>query len=167
MLSLGNYEYGSDVTADVFNNQRLKVGTKTLFLDGVKVGDAAQTTSRINLKVSPTDLFKFNVSMFSAKELFANFNPEDFKEDGDSAMQLPSYELFDLGASYNLSVAGEKIYVRFNMNNVFDTHYISESSTNIMAGDRPTDTTFLGINTRNRAFPGWGRSWNLGFTYRF
>ena len=167
MLSLGNYEYGSDVTADVFNNQRLKVGTKTLFLDGVKVGDAAQTTSRINLKVSPTDLFKFNVSMFSAKKLFANFNPEDFDTLGDSAMQLPSYELFDLGASYNLSVAGEKVYVRFNMNNVFDTHYISESSTNIMAGDRPTDTTFLGINTRNRAFPGWGRSWNLGFTYRF
>ena len=165
MLSLGNYEYGSDVTADVFNNQRLKVGTKTLFLDGVKVGDAAQTTSRINLKVSPTDLFKFNVSMFSAKKLFANFNPEDFDAPGDSAMQLPSYELFDLGASYNLSVAGEKIYVRFNMNNVFDTHYISESATNDeIELDKPT---FLGVNTSNRAFPGWGRSWNLGFTYRF
>ena len=165
MLSLGNYEYGSDVTADVFNNQRLKVGTKTLFLDGVKVGDAAQTTSRINLKVSPTDLFKFNVSMFSAKKLFANFNPEDFDTLGDSAMQLPSYELFDLGASYNLSVAGEKVYVRFNMNNVFDTHYISESATNYKAD--PGQPTFLGVNTRNRAFPGWGRSWNLGFTYRF
>ena len=165
MLSLGNYEYGSDVTADVFDNQRVKKGTKTLFLDGVKVGDAAQTTSRLNLKVSPTDLFKFNVSMFSAKELYANFNPEDFDTDGDSAMQLPSYELFDFGASYNLSVAGEKVYVRLNVNNFFDTHYISESSTNdrVVSGE----PTFLGINTNNRAFPGWGRSWNLGFTYRF
>ena len=165
MLSVGNYEYGSDVVADVFDSQRVKVGTSKLFLDGVKVGDAAQTTSRLNLKVSPTDLFKFNISMFSANELFANFNPEDFDTDGDMAMQLPSYELFDFGASYNLSIAGEKVYVRMNINNLMDTHYIAESSTNIMAN--PGDPTFLGVNTGNRAFPGWGRSWNLGFTYRF
>ena len=42
---------------------------------------------------------------------------------------------------------------------------VAESSTNIMAN--PGDPTFLGVNTGNRAFPGWGRSWNLGFTYRF
>ena len=165
MLSIGNYEYGSDVVADVFDSQRVKVGTSKLFLDGVKVGDAAQTTSRLNLKVSPTDLFKFNISMFSANELFANFNPEDFDTDGDMAMQLPSYELFDFGASYNLSIAGEMVYVRMNINNLMDTSYIAESSTNIMAN--PGDPTFLGVNTGNRAFPGWGRSWNLGFTYRF
>ena len=123
MLSLGNYEYGSDVTADVFDNQRVKVGTTTLFLDGVKVGDAAQTTSRLNLKVSPSDLFKFNLSIFSASNLFANFNPEDFDTDGDMAMKLPSYELFDFGASYNLSIAGEKVYLRLNVNNIFNNHY--------------------------------------------
>jgi outer membrane receptor for monomeric catechols len=165
MLSLGNYEYGSDVTAGVFDSSRKYLGDATLFLNGVKVGDAAQTTSRLNLEVKPTDLFKFNVSMFSASNLFANFNPEDFDTAGDQAMMLPAYELFDFGASYNLSIAGEMVYVRLNVNNLFDNAYISESATNIMAN--PGDPTFLGVNTDNRAFPGWGRSWNLGFTYRF
>ena len=165
MLSVGNYEYGSDVVADVFNSSRVKVGTSTLFLNGVKVGDAAQTTSRLNLEVKPTDLFKFNISMFSASNLYANFNPEEFDSADDQAMRLPSYELFDFGASYNLSIAGEMVYVRWNINNLFDNAYISESASNIIAN--PGDPTFLGVNTSNRAFPGWGRSWNLGFTYRF
>ena len=165
MLSLGNYKYGSDVTADVFDSSRVKIGTSTVYLKDVKVGDAAQTTSRINLVVKPTDLFKFNVSMFSASDLYANFNPEDFDTAGDSAMQIPAYELFDFGTSYNLSIGGEKVYVRLNVNNIFDTHYIAESSTNILAN--AGDPTWLGVHELNRVFPGWGRTWNLGFTYRF
>ena len=165
MLSLGNYEYGNDVVADVFDSSRVKIGTSTLYLDGVKVGDAAQTTSRLNIKVSPTDLFFFNLSMFTASELYANFNPEDFDTDGDVAMKIPAYELFDFGASYKLSIANENIYMRLNVNNLFDNHYVSESSTNYIAG--PSDPTYLGVGTGNRAFVGWGRSWNLGFTYRF
>ncbi|MDA7809964.1 TonB-dependent receptor [Flavobacteriaceae bacterium] len=165
MLSIGNYVYGSDVVADVFDSSRTKIGTSKLFLDGVKVGDAAQTTSRLNFKVSPTDLFGFNISMFSASQLYANFNPEDFDTDGDMAMMIPSYELFDFGSSYKLSIAKETIYVRLNVNNIFDNHYISESSTNIMAN--AGDPTYLGVHTGNRAFPGWGRTWNLGFRYNF
>ena len=165
MLSVGNYVYGSDVVADVFDSSRTKIGTSKLFLDGVKVGDAAQTTSRLNFKVSPTDLFGFNISMFSASQLYANFNPEDFDTDGDMAMMIPSYELFDFGSSYKLSIAKETIYVRLNVNNIFDNHYISESSTNIMAN--AGDPTYLGVHTGNRAFPGWGRTWNLGFRYNF
>ena len=97
--------------------------------------------------------------------IYNGLNPEDFDTKGDSAMMIPAYELFDFGASYKLSIAKENIYVRLNVNNIFDNHYISESSTNIVAG--PGDPTYLGVHTGNRAFPGWGRSWNLGFTYRF
>ena len=165
MISLGNWKYTSDVTVDVFDSARNKVSSSTIFLDGVKVGDAAQTTSRINLVVNPTDLFKFNVSMFSASQLYANFNPEEFDTDGDMAMKIPSYELFDFGSSYNLSIAGEKVYVRLNVNNIFDNHYIAESSDNIVAN--PGDPTYLGVHTKNKVFPGWGRTWNLGFSYRF
>ena len=28
-------------------------------------------------------------------------------------------------------------------------------------------TNYMGINTANRIFPGWGRTWNVGLTYRF
>jgi hypothetical protein len=78
MLSIGNYEYGGDVKADVFDSSQQLIGSSTIYLDGVKVGDAAQTTSRLNLVVTPSDLFKFNISMFNASDLYSDFNPEDF-----------------------------------------------------------------------------------------
>jgi outer membrane cobalamin receptor len=165
MLSLGNYEYGGDVTADVFDSSNTLLGSSVIYLDGVKVGDAAQTTSRVNLIVTPSDLFKFNISMFNASDLYADFNVEDFTSPEDEAMMLPSYDLFDFGASYKLDIAGETIYLRANINNIFDNYYFAESATNYEAG--PGDSTYLGVNTRNKVFPGWGRTWNVGFTYRF
>ena len=165
MLTLGNYEYGGDVTADVFDSSNTLLGSSVIYLDGVKVGDAAQTTSRVNLVVTPSDLFKFNISMFTASDLYADFNVEDFTSPEDEAMMLPSYDLFDFGASYKLDVAGETVYLRANINNIFDNYYFAESATNYEAG--PGDSTYLGVNTRNKVFPGWGRTWNVGFTYRF
>ena len=165
MLTLGNYEYGGDVKADVFDSSQQLIGSSTIYLDGVKVGDAAQTTSRLNLVVTPSDLFKFNISMFNASDLYSDFNPEDFTDEEDQAMQLPAYELFDFGASYKLDIAGETIFLRANINNIFDNYYFAESKNNYIAG--PGDSTYLGVNTRNRVFPGWGRTWNVGFTYRF
>ena len=165
MLTLGNYEYGGDVTADVFDSSNTFLGSSVIYLDGVKVGDAAQTTSRVNLIVTPSDLFKFNISMFNASDLYADFNVEDFTSPEDEAMMLPSYDLFDFGASYKLDIAGETVYLRANINNIFDNYYFAESATNYEAG--PGDNTYLGVNTRNKVFPGWGRTWNVGFTYRF
>ena len=165
MLTLGNYEYGGDVTADVFDSSNTLLGSSVIYLDGVKVGDAAQTTSRVNLIVTPSDLFKFNISMFNASDLYADFNVEDFTSPEDEAMMLPSYDLFDFGASYKLDIAGETVYLRANINNIFDNYYFAESATNYEAG--PGDSTYLGVNTRNKVFPGWGRTWNVGFTYRF
>jgi len=165
MLSLGNYEYGGDVTADVFDSSQQLIGSATLYLDGVKVGDAAQTTSRLNLVVTPTDAFKFNISMFNAADLYSDFNPEDFSDPTDEAMKLPAYELFDFGMSYKLNIGEETVFLRANVNNIFDNYYFAESKNNYLAG--PGDSTYLGVNTRNRVFPGWGRTWNVGFTYRF
>ena len=156
MLTLGNYEYGGDVTADVFDSSNTLLGSSVIYLDGVKVGDAAQTTSRVNLIVTPSDLFKFNISMFNASDLYADFNVEDFTSPEDEAMMLPSYDLFDFGASYKLDIAGETIYLRANINNIFDNYYFAESATNYEAG--PGDSTYLGVNTRNKVFPGWGRT---------
>ena len=51
---------------------------------------------------------------------------------------------------------------RLNVNNVFDKVYIAEADTNIFA--EPGDDTFQGINTANRVFFGFGRTWNASWT---
>ena len=72
--------------------------------------------------------------MFSASDLFADFNPEDFTDPDDVAMQLPAYELFDFGMSYKLNVGEETVFLRANINNLFDNYYFAESSDNRVAG---------------------------------
>ena len=103
--------------------------------------------------------------MFNAGDLYSDFNPEDFTDPTDEAMMLPAYELFDFGMSYKLNIGEESVFLRANINNIFDNYYFAESKNNYLAG--PGDSTYLGVNTRNRVFPGWGRTWNVGFTYRF
>ena len=50
-------------------------------------------------------------------------------------------------------------------NNLFDEEYYPEMENNYLATD--DSTNYMGINTANRIFPGWGRTWNVGLTYRF
>ena len=167
MVTLGNYEYGSDVTdSNVTNNSGQSIGSATLFLDGEKVGTTAHTTARLNLTVNPSDNFKFNLSLFHADDIFGTINTEDFQDPEDTTMQLPSYELFDFGASYTLNnFFGNNLYLRLNINNLFNEEYYYMSRNNVIA--TPTTPTYKGIPLNAKVFPGWGRTYNLGFTYRF
>jgi outer membrane receptor protein involved in Fe transport len=166
MLTLGNYEYGSDVTdSNVTNNSGQSIGSATLYLDGEKVGTTAHKTARLNLTVNPSDKFKFNLSLFHADDIFGTVNTEDFQDPEDTTMKLPSYELFDFGSSYTLSIGGKDVYLRFNINNIFDEEYYYMSNNNVFAS--PGEPTYKGIPLNAKVFPGWGRTYNLGLTYRF
>ena len=95
----------------------------------------------------------------------SNINAEDFDEPDGGNAQLPAYKLFDFGAGYNFDLFGNNAYLRLNINNVFDEEYYPEMENNYLATD--DSTNYMGINTANRIFPGWGRTWNVGLTYRF
>ena len=167
MLSLGNYKYGGNVTdsAVTTNESNVSIGSATLYLDDAKVGDTAHRTSHIDLTVRPTDRFKFNIDMFSAGDLYGSINAEDFDEPGVTNLKLPSYEIFGFGSSYKFELGENPIYIRLNVNNLFDNEYYQESANNYLA--TASTENYKGINVRNRVIPGWGRTWNLGFTYRF
>ncbi|WP_046758872.1 TonB-dependent receptor [Kordia jejudonensis] len=170
MASVGNWEYGGSVSGPAFDtNDNTIVGENTLFLDDVKVGNAAQTTMRLAMIVEPVENLKFDISGFRADDLYADIRAEDFdEEDNQGSLQLPAYNLFDGGVSYKWLVGKEKdktINFRLNINNLFNTTYIAESQTNIFAD--PGDDTFDGINTANKAFFGFGRTWNFSLRYTF
>ncbi len=170
MLSLGNWEYGGNVSGPAIdNNTNGVVGENSLFLDGVKVGNAAQTTMRLAAIVEPVERLKFDIAWFRADDLYADINADDFDEvDHQGSLQLPAYNLFDGGMSYKWLVGKEKsnsINFRLNINNLFNTTYLAESQTNIFAD--AGDDTYDGINTRNKAFFGFGRTWNFSVRYNF
>ncbi len=167
MLSIGNWEYGGDVTGPAFDDSRNFVDDVTLYLDDVKVGDAAQFTSFIEMNIRPIEDLKISTSLFTASRLFAQISAEDFDDpDNQGSLRLPSYNLVDVGAYYKFNFGSKNaISVALNVNNLFDAEYIAESLTNTFADG--SNATYRGIDVSNKVFFGFGRTWNLSARYAF
>ena len=166
-LSIGNWEYNGDAEADIYDDSQNLVGTATLYLDGVKVGDAAQTTGGLGVNYTFLKNFNAGLNWRYAAELYADIDVTDFDDpDHQGSLKLPSYNLVDARLSYNWKMSGgNSLEFSVNVNNLFDEFYISESETNRHAG--PDDDTWNGINTRNRVYFGFGTTWNTSIRFRF
>ena len=170
MFSYGIWEYNGNPSALFFDesNQPINVNgipqEATLNLDGIKVGDSPQLTASIGAAYRVIESLKLDANYRYVDNLYADFDVTSIDERG--ALQLPSYGLLDAGFTYTMKLSGNNaLSFRFNMNNVLDTVYISESDTNIFAEDG--DDTYDGINTSNRVYFGLGRTWNAGLRYNF
>ena len=166
MLSVGNWKYSDDFNAKVTNTDtNEKLPDATIFADGLKVGDAAQTTFSIGANYEIAKGFRIYGDYYFADNLYANYDVNDgqFLSRGGEVAKLPSYSLVDLGLSYNIDISGMDMTFRFNMNNVLDKTYISEMDTNIQ-DDPATSRNEL---YDNRGLFGFGRTWNTGIKVRF
>ncbi|MDF4220464.1 TonB-dependent receptor [Maribacter sp. M208] len=168
MISLGDWEYAGNATGQALDDDRNVIDPDvTLFLDGVKVGDAAQFTTNLEMIVRPLEGLKISGNLYNASRLYAFLNAEDFDSaDNQGSLRLPSYTLFDLGAYYTFGFGGNnKLSIAANVNNLFDTEYIAESLTNTFA--EQGDDVFRGISTDNKVFFGFGRTFNVSARYNF
>ncbi len=171
MMSTGNWEYGSTVSATYFDdNQNVisdingVVAEETLYLDGVKVGNAAQFTARLGLEYKILKDFSVDISQRYIDRLYARINAEDFNSiDHNGSLELPGYALMDAGLSYKLNLKNSNsINFRLNVNNLANTEYIAESATNYFGND-----TYMGVDTSNKVFFGFGRTWNASVRFQF
>jgi outer membrane cobalamin receptor len=167
MASFGQWEYEGDADADLFDESQNYVGSTTLYLDGVKVGDAAQTTAALGANYTFFKNFNAGLNWRYAANLYADIDVTDFDQpENDGSLELPSFNLVDARINYNWHLkGGYSLEFSVNVNNLFDELYISESDTNVHAD--ADDDTWEGINTRNRVYFGWGRSWNTAIRFRF
>lgn len=180
MFSYGDWKYASTVSArylddggdNILNPVTNEPEIETLYLDGVRVGDAAQTTGRLGIEVKPFKNFKIDLSQRFVDRLYARINADDFNsiEEGErGSLRLPGYSLSDLGLSYRWNFNTERkesLNFRLNINNFTNERYIAESATNIAASDNEANN-YRGINTRNKVFFGFGRTWNFTVRYNF
>jgi len=179
MVSLGNWRYKEDALGTITEvGNPANTGTKTLYLKDAKIGDAAQTTAFLNLDYAAFENFNIDLGWRYAANLYSDFSAIDTTFDTPNnrgALELPSYQLVDLGLGYKLEFKNQNsLKFRLNVNNLFDTVYISEASTSIFVGDTsPTVTNqtgsgvWNGIDTRNNVWFGFGRTWNLSVRYNF
>lgn len=193
-VSVGNWEYkGKGITRTTDEEQNV-LSTEEEDFDGGKVGDAAQFTAGIGADWK----FARNLSIDSDfrfyDKLYANVGA--VKEN----LELPSFNLVDVGFSYKLPVGKDKsnsVNFRLNVNNVFDTVYLSElrsaefgyenqadfdaAKAAALASDEndqyplqyesfadyQANGRYEGIDVRNQGYFGLGRTWNFGIRYKF
>lgn len=184
MISVGNWKYNGTASSnrfDVSNNPLAGGVAKTLYLDGVKVGNTAQTTASLGASYEVVKRVTLDANFRYYEKLYANISPTNFStQTNKGALELPNYGLMDAGFSYKMLVGKDKsnsVNFRLNVNNVLDKVYIAESSTNVFADDYLTGTsgatyqssgaTYNGVATANKVFFGFGRTWNFGINYNF
>ncbi len=167
MASIGDWQYIDNFTGtatDLDNN--VPLGGMTMYMDGLKVGDAAQTTMSVGFDLKPVKGLLFYSTYSYYDNLYANFDISDsqFYSENPQIVKLDSYGLLDAGVSYKFDMKGFSLVFRANMNNVLDTDYISELQTNII--DNPA-TPDVNEFMYNKGYYGFGRTWNVGLKVIF
>ncbi len=161
--SLGDWKYkGSTISRAYDENQNL-LATTTEKLDGLRVGDAAQTqfgagfVYQVIKGISVDADYRYNDRLYGSRTTAVT---NDTASSGSGNLRLPSYNLMDAGITWNYKLTERnKLSLRFNVNNVFNTIYIQEASTNYQA-DYKGAQTYKGVNVNNQVFFGYGRTWN-------
>lgn len=171
--SIGNWEYSGKAVSTKYDESLNTLLVTETDLDGGKVGDAAQTTWGLGAKYEFLPRFSIDADWRNYDNLYANVAAKD-------NLQLPNYDLVDMGISYKMLVGKDKqnsVNFRLNMNNVFDEVYLSELTSNIktdafISGNSgPTyqsaGRVYRGIADGNQGFFGLGRTWNFAIKYTF
>ena len=165
MLSIGDWTYTKDFEAELFDDNQQLVGTGTLYLEGAKVGDAAQFVAYVGIDQRFGEKINVDLDYRFVDGLYADYSITDsaFTEaNNPGALKLPSYGLVDLGATFRFSSGWS---LRANINNLLNTVYIAESNSNIHAS--AGSDTWNGIDKQNSVWFGFGRTWNLSLRYQF
>ncbi len=162
MVSLGDWRWMNDlIDVQFFDDSQNLIMTRSVYIKDVHVGDAAQVTSAASVSYELLAGLRFGGNWNYYDKLFAYFNPEDRTSepaDGKNpdAWQMPSYNLFDLFASYRFDLGNYRATLVGNVNNLFDTEYVSDAT------DGGTHDW-----TSAEVFYGWGRSWMMSLKINF
>ncbi len=183
MVSVGNWEYKDTSISNVYDasgNPFAGTTPKILYLDGVKVGDAAQMTASLGASYEVIENLSLDANYRMVDKLYAAISPSAAftTTTNKGTLELPSYGLMDAGFSFKLPVGKDKadsVNFRLNVNNVLDEVYIAESRSNIFANDIKSGGTtyeqqgalYKGVATANNVYFGFGRTWNFGIAYKF
>ena len=169
MASIGDWKYSKNFDGDAYfidNNQPAGT-TGTLYLDGVKIGDAAQSVLYLGADYKLSSKLSMDLDIMSFDNLHGRFGPLDSEfnsANNRGSIKLPSWGTVDLGATYRFSLLGYDTTARLNINNLLDEEYLSQSQTNF---HNDGGRTWNGGNVENQVYFGKGTTWNLGLNFRF
>ncbi len=92
-ISIGDYKWTNNVSAQLFNNENVVVDTVEVFVEGLFVGGTAQHQYGFFINSKIMKLFKVRAEYFFYNQIFANFEPttRNNPTDHQQAYKIPSY----------------------------------------------------------------------------
>ncbi|HTD41042.1 MAG TPA: TonB-dependent receptor [Mucilaginibacter sp.] len=159
MLSIGDWYYSRNAgPATVYNNQQKAIATVSeVFLKGLKVGDAAQTTGALFMDVSVLPDLKLGANYNYFGNYTANFDFSTVTAPGATPYKLPTYSTFDLNAVFKFKIANLNASLIATVNNLLDTKYISDAF----------DPNASGQVANLNVYYGLGRTFTTGLKIKF
>jgi len=160
--SIGDWAYDGTLNGQYFDeNRNLLLEDSGVDVDGVKVGGAAQTTFGIGSDIRLTDGLKLDLDYNYYSKLHSRIGA------GATSLELPSFGLLDIGASYNVNLNnGQLLTFRANLFNALGEEYISRATSAIEASANDAEN-WNGVNRSNFVQFGKTRTWNLSVRYSF
>jgi len=160
--SFGDWAYEGSIVSNYFDDGRNLVYSEDgTDIDGSKVGGAAQTTFGLGADLRLAEGFKLDVDYFSFANLYSNVSA------GNDVIELPSYSLVDLGASYIVNMSNDQLLrFRVNVYNAFGTEYISRATSAFPASTVASEN-WNGVNQDNFVTFGKTATWNVSVGYTF
>ena len=134
-----------------------QVDTVNLFMKGLRVSDAAQTTAALGMDWRIMDKTHFTVDYNYFANLYADFDPEDRgSANSPQAWEVPDYSTVDISLRYGFKIGTLDTTLTGRMNNVFDTEYIADAQD----GSGSVSSTAL-------VWYGYGRTFNVSAKFNF
>jgi len=130
MLSLGDWKWNNNVeNVQVYDEAQNPIGNPyNLFIEGLKVSDAAQTTAALGFDYELMPKAHFTVDYNYFADLYADYNPDSRTTPGTpQPWKVPAYGTFDTSVRYGFKIGDLDTTLIARMNNVFDTEYVADA----------------------------------------
>lgn len=170
MASIGDWVWQNDLDQiTVFDEQQVEVAkVGPIYMKGVKVGDAAQTTAALGIDYNFLESLKLGLDYNYFADFSAEFDPTTLNYDNSIVWKAPSYSLLDLNAVFKFKIGSLNASLIANVNNVLDVEYISDAQASFTKTEIG-DNQFIGVSNagNSNVFYGVGRTWTTGFKINF
>ncbi len=126
VLTLGNYRWTNDITAQLFNNNNIVVDTINVFVKDLYVGGTAQQQFGIFANLRVLNTIHLKAEWLYYNNIYANFAPTTRTNPNDRTQpyQLPSYNILNLYLSIPFNIFKSSALLQLNAYNILNENYI-------------------------------------------
>lgn len=157
-FTIGDWRWTNDVHFVLYDQQDTEIGQYSAYVKDLHVGNAPQTTAMLSVSWLPFDGIELGTDWFYNGRYYADFNLSKRTDPNDRAdsWRMPAWSTFDLFASYDFKIGSTNAKLITNVNNLFNTKYISDA----VDGKNHDKATAL-------VWYGFGITWTTGLQIAF